>query len=119
MTARPTAPRPPRGEQFDHVQRIVLCTPRQPLVQHLLLQFVGTQSQARRFLAALGREVSHHPSRYADPEAQLSIGFSYRGLEALGVPLQVRLVLQKLAPSFYLGAPVQAATRLGDTGAPR
>jgi len=117
MTARPTAPRTPRGEQFDHVQRIVLCTPRQPLVQHLLLQFVGTQSQARRFLAALGREVSHHPSRYADPEAQLSIGFSYRGLEALGVPLQVRLVLQKLAPSFYLGAPVQAATRLGDTGA--
>jgi len=119
MKARPLKPATARtqwGNHFDHVQRIVLCTPKQPRVQHLLLKFNGTGSQTRRFLMALSKEVTHRPSHRKLTGPQLSIGFTYRGLEALKLPLRVLLVLQKLAPSFHLGAPVQAATRLGDTG---
>jgi hypothetical protein len=113
---RPATARKRFGPQFDHVQRIVLRAPKQRMVQHLLLRFNGTGSQARRFLAALGKEVTYQPGKRDWPGPQLSIGFTYRGLEALKLPLRVLLVLQKLAPSFHLGAPVQAATRLGDTG---
>jgi deferrochelatase/peroxidase EfeB len=119
MKAQPLKPATVRarfGPQFDHVQRIVLRAPKQRMVQHLLLRFNGTGSQARRFLAALGKEVTYQPGKRDWPGPQLSIGFTYRGLEALKLPLRVLLVLQKLAPSFHLGAPVQAATRLGDTG---
>ena len=113
---KPATARTPWGEQFDHVQRIVLCMPKQLHAQHLLLKFNGTGSQTRRFLSSLSRHVTHRPSQREFTGPQLSIGFTYRGLEALKLPLRVLLVLQKLAPSFHLGAPVQAATRLGDTG---
>jgi deferrochelatase/peroxidase EfeB len=120
MKANPLKPATARaqwGEHFDHVQRIVLCAPKQLRVQHLLLKFNGTGSQTRRFLSALSKNVTHRPSDRQPSGPQLSIGLTYRGLEALKLPLRVLLVLQKLAPSFHLGAPVQAATRLGDTGA--
>lgn len=119
MKAQPLRPATQRtrwGPQFDHVQRIVLCASKQLRVQHLLLRFTGTGSQSRRFLARLGDEVTCQPSRPRWTGPQLSIGLTYRGLEALKLPLRVLLVLQKLAPSFHRGAPVQAATRLGDTG---
>jgi len=120
MKAQPLKPATARalwGEHFDHVQRIVLCTPKQLRVQHLLLKFNGTGSQTRRFLSGLSKNVAYRPSDRQPSGPQLSIGLTYRGLLALGLPLRVLLVLQKLAPSFHLGAPVQAATRLGDTGA--
>jgi deferrochelatase/peroxidase EfeB len=115
---KPATSRMPWGEHFHHVQRIVLCAPKQLGVQHLLLKFNGKGSLARKFLRALSKDVTY-TSRERDPDSdpQLSVGFTYRGLEALGLPCHVQLVLQKLAPSFHLGAPVQAATRLGDTGA--
>ena len=119
MKAQPLKPATARalwGNHFDHVQRIVLCTPKQLRVQHLLLKFNGTDSQTRRFLSEVSKNVTHRPSDRQPSDPQLSIGLTYRGLQALGLPLRVLLVLQKLAPSFHLGAPVQAATRLGDTG---
>lgn len=117
MTAAAGPARKPRVDRLDHVQRIVLRAPKHTKVLHLLLRFRAAGSPARSFLSALKDRLAYRPSRRDDLPAQLSLGLSYRGLEALELPFHVRLVLQKLAPSFFLGAPVQAATRVGDTGA--
>jgi len=108
MTAAPQA--------FEQVQHLVLCAPRVGQVQHLLLRFDRPGSAARRFLQALRKRITHQPGGI-EPPLLRSLGLSYRGLEALGLPLHVGLVLQKLAPAFSRGAALQASTRLGDTGA--
>lgn len=51
-----------------------------------------------------------------DREPAVSIGFTYRGLEALGVPDRYLNELRVKAPAFCEGAPARAALRLGDAG---
>jgi deferrochelatase/peroxidase EfeB len=91
--------------------------------RHALLQ-VGDGAGARAWLRALlqhqglATATIHRPPRRAPltEAAPLNLGFTFAGLQALGLgaPLQAQLRLK--APAFAEGAVLRAARSLGDTG---
>ncbi|MDO9460045.1 MAG: hypothetical protein Q7N95_07995, partial [Alphaproteobacteria bacterium] len=86
--------------------------------RHLVLT-VTDASAARRFVAALAPTVSTAPlvgpPKGATP--LLSVGFSYRGLAALGLRADLLDAFRQHAPAFTAGAVLRAAQRLVDSGA--
>ena len=86
-----------------------------------LLLAVSSAEHARAFIGSLvdsgllsfGRAV--RPGR-GQPCA-VNIGFTFRGLEALGAPASVLAVLRDKSPAYAEGAALRAARYLGDAGA--
>ncbi len=102
-----------------NVSSLVLRRPRGAGAAHLVLRVnSGQGGAALARLRELLREVqpaSFGPDAPEPQRLQLGLGFSYRGLEALGVPGAYLRLFGRLAPAFSQGAPLRAA-RLGDAG---
>ena len=92
---------------------------------HLVLE-IEAASHARKFLGSVLRERDwvtfgerdrlRKDGSESDREPAVSIGFTYRGLQALGVPDRYLNELRVKAPAFCEGAPASAVLRLGDAG---
>lgn len=94
------------------VQTLVLRAPCGPAVEHQLLRIPEGAGRAAACLLA-----TVQPS-FGLPGAKnfcCSIGFSYAGLEALGLPQSYLRVFRRLAPAFTEGA-VRRSVRVGDGG---
>ena len=96
----------------QQVQTLVLRAPAGPAVAHLIAQIPeGSGRAAARLLDTLspsfGPQALHHCC---------SIGFSFAGLEALGVPDGYLRRFRRSAPAFAEGA-VRRSVHLGDGGA--
>jgi deferrochelatase/peroxidase EfeB len=101
------------------IQRPVLRSSSRRFVAHAILRFKKS-AEARRLIDWLSTQpgfVDSSAKLSDQPDAaELSLGFTYRGLERLRVPALYLRVFQNLAPAFSHGAPVRAAEHLGDTG---
>ena len=112
-------------EQKRQVQRLALRGYDFDASSHLVLE-VKDASHARKFLGSVLRERDwltfgerdrvRKDGGEDDREPAVSIGFTYRGLQALGVPDRYLNELRVKAPAFCEGAPARAALRLGDAG---
>jgi deferrochelatase/peroxidase EfeB/predicted acylesterase/phospholipase RssA len=112
-------------EQKPQVQRLALSGSDFDCSCHLVLE-VKDASNARKFLGSVLREQGGVAFGERDRirkdggedgrEPAVSIGFTYRGLQALGVPDRYLNELRVKAPAFCEGAPARAALRLGDAG---
>jgi deferrochelatase/peroxidase EfeB/predicted acylesterase/phospholipase RssA len=112
-------------EQKPQVQRLALSGSDFDCSCHLVLEVEDT-SNARKFLGSVLQEQGwvtfgerdrvRKDGGEDDREPAVSIGFTYRGLQALGVPDRYLNELRVKAPAFCEGAPARAARRLGDAG---
>jgi len=111
-------------KQERQVQRLALRGYNFDCSSHLVLEVIDA-AKAREFLGALLRTQSllafcepedKRPERDDKHEVAVSIGFTYRGLEALGLPDRFLNELRAKAPAFCEGAPARAAEYLGDAG---
>jgi deferrochelatase/peroxidase EfeB/predicted acylesterase/phospholipase RssA len=112
-------------EQKPQVQRLALSGLDFDCSCHLVLK-VEDASNARKFLESAlraqgwvtfgERARGRKDGSEDDREPAVSIGFTYRGLQALGVPDRYLNELRVKAPAFCEGAPTRAALRLGDAG---
>lgn len=129
-------PQDARRVNLAEVQSLLLRPARAASVAQLLLQVApGGGGEALRLLARLleherGPQFPSHagderwprcppsfgPDAPAADRLQCSVGFSWRGLQALGMPTPYLRVFSRLAPAFAQGAPMRGA-RLGDSGA--
>lgn len=107
------------GSRFKHAQQLVLRAVRADAVLHQVVRFESAEG-GRRFIDAMMRHLSpgfgvERPKKTAGP--LVSLGLSFRGLEALNVPDGYLHVFRRLSPAFAEGAPARAVRHLGDTGA--
>jgi hypothetical protein len=111
---------------FDDVQRIVLRgTAREDTARegtawdecrHLVLSF-PKGSYPLSFLKALMRaNLWPTPAKEAKCAAQVSLGFSRRGLEHVHVPKPLLALFALKSPAFMAGAALRASSQLGATG---
>ncbi len=112
-------------KQKADVQRLVTYAYDQNCSRHFVLE-VKHAANARAFLAGLldlglitgasadSADVAARKSRGCCPA---NIGFTYRGLQKLQLPLPYLLVFREKAAAFAEGAGPRAAQRLADTGA--
>jgi hypothetical protein len=106
---------------MSHIQTLIRSGTQQRLARHFVLT-VGERQRALSFMARMAthvstlplQPVSRTPARAREPIT--SIGFSWRGLEALGLPEPHRAAFRAKAPAFTAGAVLRAASRLADTG---
>lgn len=99
--------------QLDHIPTLVLRAPRGPAVAHLLLRI--PDGLGRAAVCLLRKEsVSFGPKAAAGNCCTL--GFSFAGLEAVGMPEGYLGLFRRLAPAFTEGA-VRRSVRLGDSAA--
>jgi len=113
------------SEQKRQVQRLALSGSDFDFSCHLVLE-VEDASNARKFLESVLRKPDsvtfgerdrvRKDDCEDDRDPAVSIGFTYRGLQALGLPDRYLNELRLKAPAFCEGAPTRAALRLGDTG---
>lgn len=99
------------------VQTLILRPPPGPAVAHLILCVPeGQGAKAAELLAAprLATSFGQQPAAAEGP--RVAIGFSFAGLEAMGLPTAYLRVFHRLAPAFREGA-VRRSARLGDGGA--
>lgn len=98
---------------------LVLRRPRARSVALLVLRIArGQGGEALRRLRWLQENVCSSSFGADAPDAsrlQATLGFAWRGLQALGVPRPYLRTFARLAPAFAEGAPLRAA-RLGDSG---
>jgi len=106
-----------RGVQamnLEHVQTLVLRAPEGGAVAHQVLCIPDGKGQAAAdLLKARKKQFSFGVGNAADPRT--SIGFSFAGLEALGVPERYLRLFQLMAPAFAQGA-LRRSVHLGDSG---
>jgi hypothetical protein len=118
------------------VQTLVLRAPRGEAVAHLMFQVQrGEGGEALRLLARLldvplGPSFAAHAHAGDEPRrplacgpdapgadrVQCTLGFTWRGLQALNVPRAYLRLFARLAPAYAQGAPLRGA-QLGDSGA--
>jgi deferrochelatase/peroxidase EfeB/predicted acylesterase/phospholipase RssA len=107
--------------QKAQVQRLALSGHVFDASYHFVLK-VEDAAAACRFLGrvqdlvAFGERERGRAEGEADREPCVSIGFTYRGLQALDVPDRYLQELRTKAAAFCEGAPARAALRLGDSG---
>lgn len=111
-----------RDHDCADIQRIVLTGPGSDFARHMVLTFCS-EATAPSFLSAVIEAGTHSPGNVTvamrkskAPLLQRNIGITFRGLEWLQMPRQFLQVLRAKSPAFAAGAPVRAATHLGDTG---
>ena len=98
----------------EEVQALVLRCPRGPAVAHLI---AAVPDGLGRAAACLLRDTLSPSFGVKDSaETRISIGFSFAGLEAMGVPESYLRLFRRLAPAFETGA-VRRSVLLGDSGA--
>jgi deferrochelatase/peroxidase EfeB/predicted acylesterase/phospholipase RssA len=99
----------------EEVQRLALSGYDRHCSLHLVLE-VGDAEKARKLLGDLldAKRVTFGDRDHVSDA--IDVGFTYRGLEALGLPEGYRQELLRKAPAFCQGAPARAARRLGDAG---
>lgn len=101
---------------LNDVQSLVLRKAPPDSVAHLMMR---VDKEGGAALSQLKWFLDRQPlSIGADDTAAMrcTLGFSYRGLEALCVPQEYLRVFTRLAPAFAQGAPLRGA-QLGDNGA--
>ena len=99
---------------LEHVQTLVLRAPVGGAVAHQILRIPDEKAQvAAELLAGLKQPLSFGVKNTADPRT--SIGFSFAGLEALGVPERYLRLFRLMAPAFAEGA-VRRSANAGDSG---
>ena len=103
------------NNQLHEVQRLALSGYPFDLSDHLILK-VTDADKARAFIADLLQPGGVTFSDRDDTDRAINIGFTYHGLQALGVPDPYLQQLQNKAGAFCEGARSRAAHRLGDTG---
>ncbi len=116
------------------IQSLVLQAPRAGFVRHLLIGFPKGARQRHRALSRLlageggltlttaRRGDGEAPTARARQSCSLHLGFTFRGLQLLGMrrqglPGHLERLLRVKAPAFCAGAARRAPTHLGDTGA--
>ena len=102
-------------DERPEVQRLALSGYPFDCSDHLVLR-VKDADKARAFLAELLLRGYVTFGDHDAKEGAINIGFTYRGLEALGLPDLYLHELQQKAGAFCIGARNRAAHRLGDTG---
>jgi deferrochelatase/peroxidase EfeB len=105
-------------EELPEVQRLAYSGFDFDCSVHLVLRIVDA-AKARAFLAWLvGKTdlMTFGDRGRGTHRCAVSVGFTYRGLEALGVAARYMAELCDKAPAFSEGAPARAARRLGDAG---
>lgn len=124
---------------WDDVQSILLRNAHATAVRHLIFRVAprawakedtreerqrrarnprGTPGRGGDALGHLKRLLKATPLTVGDRAVEglhCSLGFTYDGLEALGMPLKFLQLFARLAPAFRAGASARAA-QLGDTG---
>lgn len=95
------------------VQTLVLRAPHGPAVAHLIVQF--PEGKGRAAAGFLRRALAPSFGPQNELHACCSVGFSFAGLEALGVPESYLRLFARLAPAFREGA-VRRSVHLGDSG---
>ena len=98
----------------EEVQSLVLRAPKGAAAAHLIADVPDGMGRAAACLLRDGLSPSFGVTGHADP--CISIGFSFAGLEAMGVPESYLRLFRHLAPAFESGA-VQRSVLLGDSGA--
>jgi hypothetical protein len=102
---------------WEQVQALLLRPSHASAVVHLVLRVTpGRGGEALQVLKTMRLDA---PLTLGDAKPAAGIhctwGFTYRGLEALGMPDAYLRIFSRLAPAFKQGAPARAA-QLGDTG---
>lgn len=97
---------------LSNVPALVLRPPAGPSVAHQLL---CVPPESGRAVACLLAQLKPAFGRQPASGVECSIGVSYAGLEALGLPESYLRVFSRLAPAFAQGA-VRRSARLGDSG---
>lgn len=105
----------------DDVQALLLHASKANHVLHIFVRYKSAAA-GREFLKILEPEVSwgekrNNPDESSLSTIELSVGITFRGLQALDVSQDVLHVFRRLAPAFSEGATARAAERLGDVGA--
>ncbi len=116
----PATDRPPADIDLADVQGNLLENFRAGFARHFIFAVVDA-ALARPWLAALARgrqggvpKITTAADRYEKPRTMLNIGFTYAGLEALGVRMRL---LASFPEAFRQGpADAKRATANGDTG---
>lgn len=106
------------SDDFHDVQRIVLCGTRWKAARHLMLEF-GDRSPLH-FLHGLRARGWPTAANAPEPEVQVSLGITRRGLERAAVPDHVLARFTLKSPAYWAGAALRAAGHLGmsDRNAP-
>jgi deferrochelatase/peroxidase EfeB/predicted acylesterase/phospholipase RssA len=113
-------------EALDNVQRLALKGFDTERCMHLILRVADAQ-RARAFLRAIcdrgwvkdsasGPDSNHPLVGAGSVPTAMNIGFTLRGLDAIGLESRYLSAFKALAPAFEQGARARAA-QLGDTGA--
>ncbi|KNZ30970.1 MAG: hypothetical protein AD742_19460 [Methylibium sp. NZG] len=97
------------------VQQLVLRNPHGPAAAHLVLPVPPGQGSAAASRLHQAITPLFAPQKAGWPCC--SIGFSFAGLEELGLPEAYLRIFQRLAPAFSAGAPRRSSPQLGDSGA--
>jgi Dyp-type peroxidase family len=98
--------------ELDDIQSGALFERPSPYVGRYLMLRIGDRADGRELVRRLHRLASSSRTSDLGDDTSLTVGFSYRGLEALGVPQQS---LDSFAPEFREGMAARAPV-LGDVG---
>lgn len=107
-----SAPAEAKPVNLQAVQTLVLRPARGPAVVH---KIVRIPERAGRVVAAVLAELQPSYGLPDNRSLRLSIGFSFAGLEAIGVPPGYLRLFRRLAPAFTAGA-VRRSVHVGDGG---
>lgn len=104
----------------DDVQALLLHASKAHHVLHSIVHFESAAA-GQKFFKNLAPEISWGEANRLDESSatkfELSVGITFKGLQALEVPQDVLHLFRRLAPAFSEGATARAAKRLGDVGA--
>ena len=98
--------------ELDDIQSGALFERPSPYVGTYLMLRIADRADGRELVRRLHRIATSSRTPDRDDDTSLTVGFSYRGLEALGVP---QSSLDSFAPEFREGMAARAAV-LGDVG---
>lgn len=98
------------AKDLEAVQTLVVRAPHGPEVAHLVLTIPARPNAGRDAFALLKDTQPSFGAREAHQPC-CSIGFSYAGLERLGLPIGYLRVFRRTSPAFADGAPLRAARR--------
>lgn len=100
------------GQPYEHARYFVLQVTNPPSGRRFVKELAGSGWIAAGSPRRSGRRGAGH----SVPAVTLNVAFTFRGLEALELPLPLLRVFEKHARAFTEGAVSRAASRCGDTG---
>ena len=100
----------------DDVQRLILRASKKQQVHHVFVKFLNSVA-GKQFVLYLVKRVTWMSDKLDNQRPEVSVGFSFKGLEAMNVPDGYLHIFRYLAPAYSQGAGVRAAEHLGDVRA--